>query len=62
MSLEFKEDAVCEGCGQFGAYAFDGGQFCGGCYEAQGSCCPGFGAEPRENSLAPPCLTSASEI
>ena len=59
MSLEFKHEAACQGCGKFGAFAFDGGQFCGDCYEAQGSCCPEFGSEPRENSLVPPGLIPA---
>ena len=61
MSLEFKEDAACEGCGQFGAYAFDGGQFCGGCYEALGSCCPGWGTGAQEIPVETPCLKPTLE-
>ena len=59
MSLEFKEDAVCEGCGKFGAFVFESGQFCGDCYEAHGSCCPEFAIDPGESSPAPPTLLPA---
>jgi hypothetical protein len=29
----------CNECGKFGAYVFDGGQLCGDCLHARGSCC-----------------------
>src|SRR5688572_28065419 len=34
-----QEDAVCEVCGKYGAYVFDGKTLCVDCYEAAGSCC-----------------------
>lgn len=43
--VNFDPDAPCSGCGQFGAYAFDGTLLCGECYEKRGSCCPEFGAD-----------------
>jgi hypothetical protein len=36
---------VCDQCGRFGAYPFDGRNLCGDCYESCGSCCPEFGRE-----------------
>ena len=39
QKLRFEEEAVCEVCGIFGAYLFEGKTLCGECYEASGSCC-----------------------
>ena len=40
QAIRLDEDAVCEGCGRFGAYPFEGKSLCAECYEASGSCCP----------------------
>jgi hypothetical protein len=45
QQVRFDEDAVCDRCGRFGAYEFDGQHLCADCYEQQGSCCPEFGAD-----------------
>ena len=37
--LRFEEEAVCEVCGRFGAYLFEGKTLCAECYETSGSCC-----------------------
>jgi hypothetical protein len=53
----FDPNAVCETCGCFGAFRFDGATLCGDCYEKRGSCCPEFGADdlwrPEEAVDAP---------
>lgn len=41
----YGENAVCERCGKFGAYQFDGATLCADCYQGAGSCCPEFGAD-----------------
>jgi len=52
-AVRFEQEAVCEMCGRFGAYLFEGKTLCAECYEASGSCCPEFtsdessGSEPR---------------
>jgi hypothetical protein len=43
--IQFQEDAVCEVCGRYGAYAFEGKTLCAECYESSGSCCPEFEKE-----------------
>jgi hypothetical protein len=43
--LKFNPNAVCNGCGRFGAYEFDGERLCAECYEARGSCCLEFGGD-----------------
>jgi hypothetical protein len=43
--VKFDEKAVCEVCGRFGAYLFDGERLCAECYEGRGSCCPEFGKD-----------------
>lgn len=45
QQVRFDENAVCDRCGRFGAYEFDGQHLCADCYEQQGSCCPEFGAD-----------------
>lgn len=40
QKLPFEDEAVCEVCGRFGAYLFEGKTLCAECYEASGSCCP----------------------
>jgi hypothetical protein len=40
--VQFNQQIVCDTCGQFGAFEFDGRTLCGACYEACGSCCPEF--------------------
>ena len=45
---QFQEEAICEVCGKYGAYIFDGKTLCADCYEAAGSCCPEFGPGARE--------------
>jgi hypothetical protein len=47
---QFQEDAVCEVCGKYGAYIFAGKALCADCYEAGGSCCPGFGPAQEKSS------------
>lgn len=44
-SPSFDPDTPCSGCGQFGAFVFDGALLCADCYEKRGSCCPEFGAD-----------------
>ena len=44
-SIKFDEHAVCDQCGRFGAFVFDGRNLCGDCYESCGSCCPEFGRD-----------------
>ncbi len=39
--VDFDPDTACDGCGCFGAFAFDGRHLCGDCYATQGSCGPG---------------------
>ena len=41
----FDEGAVCDRCGKFGAYAFEGRTLCTDCYAQSCSCCPEFGAD-----------------
>ena len=43
--VKFDDQAVCDVCGRFGAYEFDGRRLCADCYESRGSCCPEFGAD-----------------
>jgi hypothetical protein len=43
--LQFNENAVCDVCGRFGAYEFDGKRLCAECYESRGSCCLEFGGD-----------------
>lgn len=43
--LELDKDAVCERCGCFGAFHFDGHVLCPECYQGCGSCCPEFGQD-----------------
>lgn len=43
--LRFNENAVCDICGRFGAYEFDGQRLCPDCYESRGSCCLEFGSD-----------------
>jgi hypothetical protein len=43
--LPFDENAVCESCGQFGAYRFGDVSLCQECYTLRGSCCPEFGKD-----------------
>ena len=50
QQLRFEEEAVCEVCGRFGAYPFEGKTLCAECYEARGSCCPESATEERESS------------
>jgi hypothetical protein len=47
---QFQEEAVCEVCGKYGAYVFDGKTLCVDCYEAAGSCCPEFGPAQGNSS------------
>ena len=44
-AVRFEQEAVCEMCGRFGAYLFEGKTLCAECYEASGSCCPEFTRE-----------------
>ena len=50
QKVRFEEDAVCEVCGRYGAYVFDGKTLCAECYEASGSCCPEFAREDDQKS------------
>jgi hypothetical protein len=43
--VQFDDKAVCDVCGKFGAFEFDGQKLCAECYESHGSCCPEFGRE-----------------
>lgn len=43
--VRFNENAVCDRCGRFGAYEFDGERLCVDCYELRGSCCLEFGGD-----------------
>ncbi len=55
-------DAVCEACGVFGAFRFDGETLCAECYAGRGSCCssefsgasPGT-PPPRDHAPAEDC-------
>jgi hypothetical protein len=51
--VQFDEKAVCDRCGKFGAFQFDGQKLCAECYESQGSCCPEFGADDKWNREIP---------
>jgi hypothetical protein len=44
-SVPFNPNTVCDRCGRFGAYLFDGEKLCAECYGLRGSCCPEFGAD-----------------
>lgn len=44
-NVKMDEGVVCEICGRFGAYDFNGRRLCAECYESQGSCCPEFGKD-----------------
>jgi hypothetical protein len=48
-------NALCEGCGKFGAYHFGEVTFCLECYEGSSSCCPEFGEgrRPAEGHPSP---------
>jgi len=48
QAIRFDEEAVCEVCGRFGAYPFEGKTLCAECYEASGSCCPEFTKEKEQ--------------
>lgn len=61
MSVRFDERAVCDRCGRFGAYLFEGERLCADCYEMRSSCCPEFGSEDltasdvgQQTDAAPP--------
>lgn len=45
--VKFNQAVVCDVCGHFGAYVFDGESLCCDCYETRGSCCPEFGKKDR---------------
>ena len=49
-NVRFEEETVCEVCGRFGAYLFEGKTLCAECYEASGSCCPEFERGERASS------------
>ena len=49
--VQFQENSVCCGCGQFGAFEFNGVNLCGDCYGESGSCCPGLG---QDDEACPP--------
>ena len=54
--IRFDDNVVCDTCGRFGAYDFDGDRLCATCYENRGSCCPEFGADdlwPAEETEGP---------
>ncbi len=42
-----REDVVCERCGVYGAYAWEGATLCLQCTIEQGSCCPEFEGDSR---------------
>ena len=44
-AVQFNPNALCERCGRFGAFEFDGQRLCAECYETRGSCCPEFGVD-----------------
>lgn len=50
--VNFDEAAVCDRCGVFGAYLFDGEKFCADCYATRCSCCPEFGADDLSQKTA----------
>ena len=58
MSDAFRIDpkVVCEACGCFGAYPFEGEALCGECYAGRGSCCSAefSGAAPKAVRCEPP--------
>jgi hypothetical protein len=58
--VQFDDQAVCDVCGKFGAFEFDGQKLCADCYESHGSCCPEFG---RDDSVATdsPCGESKQQ-
>ena len=35
----FQSETICDECGRFGAYAFDGQTLCVDCYQQRGACC-----------------------
>jgi hypothetical protein len=43
--VKLSEAAVCDRCGKFGAFEFDGATLCQDCFQGCGSCCPEFGAD-----------------
>jgi hypothetical protein len=47
-AVNFQDQVVCDTCGRFGVYLFDGRSLCCACYESCGSCCPEFGADESE--------------
>jgi len=46
------DELTCDGCGRFGAYAFDGRALCEDCCATAGTCGPG-GCESDEPNNAP---------
>jgi hypothetical protein len=42
-AIKFKQDVVCDSCGQYGAFDFGDEFLCGDCYAQRGSCCLEFG-------------------
>lgn len=47
-SVAHSEDAVCDVCGQFGAYQFLDRQLCGDCYAVAGTCGAGGGPDQKK--------------
>jgi len=45
--VQFNGKSVCDTCGKFGAFEFDGRMLCAKCYESCGSCCPEFGRDEK---------------
>ena len=43
--LRLDENAVCDRCGNIGAYVIDDRALCPDCYVGSGSCCPEFGKD-----------------
>lgn len=56
-ALTLDENAICDQCGVFGAYAWEGATLCLSCYTERESCC----AE-REERGKPPSADAAQPI
>jgi hypothetical protein len=43
--MRLDENAACDECGKYGAFAVSGRFLCADCFQSAGSCCPEFGKD-----------------
>ena len=56
-AVSFNPQLACDGCGRFGAYAFEDAALCTDCYASRGSCC-----SESEQDDEPTCSRSGAPL